>query len=119
MKIEWRKLLEGVNNSIFIKEEVEKVAAARIAVCNECPRYSPNAKAAGEDITRKDAHCLECKCNMYLKTRAMSAFCPLHKWEALTDDNTATLLMDSEALKPELDNYKRALHAKTIDDHGN
>lgn len=118
MKIEWGNLAAGIWNSISPKEAIEKVAAERIAICIECPNYSPNAVAAGKDIKRFDAHCTLCQCNMYLKTRAMAAHCPEHKWEAQTDNDTSEQLLQDEQLKTEMNQYKLDLHHKKINDHG-
>lgn len=118
MKIEWKNLAAGIWNSISPREAVEQVAAERIAICHTCPSYSPNAKARGEDVKFPYAHCTICSCNMYLKTRAMSAYCPEHKWESQTDDVTSDILLKEEVLKEQLDEYKRDLHAKKINDHG-
>lgn len=130
MKVEWRKLAEGIGNSLIIKEEIEKLAADRIAICDGCEHYSPNAIARGEDIKRKDKHCLDCRCNMYLKTRALSAMCPLgtagskypqetSKWPAITiDGRLSEQVLETAELKPIIDNYKFKLGTNKLDEHG-
>lgn len=131
MKVEFGKLLEGIKNAVFIKEEVEKVAAERIALCKGCEHYSPNVIAAGGGpFARKDAFCVDCGCNMYLKTRAMSAFCPLgsavshfpdevSKWPALTmDGNAAEEILETPELKKALDEYKMKLMQNKIKEDG-
>jgi hypothetical protein len=132
MKVEFGKLLEGIKNAVFVKEEVEKVAAERIAICEKCEHYSPNVLAAGGGpFARKDAFCTDCGCNMYLKTRAMSAFCPLgsgvshfpnevSKWPALTmDGDAAEKILQTPELKKDLDEYKVKLYQNKIEEHGN
>lgn len=122
MKIEFSKLLEGISNAIFVKEEVEKIAAERIAICKVCPHYSPNViKAGGGPFVRKDAFCVDCGCNMFLKTRATSAFCPLgsktshfpnevSRWSALTTNgDESEQILQTPELKKELDEYKMKL----------
>ncbi len=106
IKIEFKKLLEGIGNSIFVKEEVEKIAAERISVCESCPHYSPNAKVRGENIVRKDKFCYLCGCNMYLKTRSLAASCPEDKWLAVTNEEDAEKIENTELLKKEIDEYK-------------
>lgn len=131
MKIEFGKLMEGIKNSVFVKEEIEKIANERIAICNTCEHYSPNViKAGGGPFVRKDAFCTDCGCNMYLKTRAMSAFCPLgsgvshfpneqSKWPAITMDSIAAdQLLETPELKKELDAYKINLMQNKIEEYG-
>lgn len=82
-------ITEGVLNSIFVKEEVEKVAEERINICRQCPHNSNVRRANGEKMIRPDEFCGQCGCDLYLKTRALNQQCPLDKWLALTDENTA------------------------------
>jgi|APFre7841882654_1041346.scaffolds.fasta_scaffold00931_11 hypothetical protein len=129
MKVEFGKLLEGIGNAIFIKEEIEKIAAERIAICELCSHYSPNAKLAGATFTRKDKFCLDCGCNMYLKTRALSAFCPLgsatshfpnevSKWPAITTDGQVSdVILETPEIKKDLDDYKMKLMHNKLDEH--
>lgn len=129
MKIEFGKLLEGIGNAMFIKESVEKIAEERITICKQCPQYSPNVLAAGGGpFIRKDAFCTDCGCNMFLKTRAMSAFCPLgstgshfpnetSKWSALTTDGEAAdKVLNTPELKKDLDAYKIKLMQNKIEE---
>jgi hypothetical protein len=129
MKIEFGKLLEGIHNAVFVKDSVERIAAERIALCKECPHYSPNVLAAGGGpFVRKDAFCTDCGCNMYLKTRAMSAFCPLggagshfpnevSKWSAITTDGEAAeKILETPELKKDLDAYKIKLSQNKIEE---
>lgn len=76
---------EGVLNSMFLDEQVEEIAKERLSICSTCPFNSEVARATGEDIFRKDNHCLDCGCNLTLKTRAMSQHCPKDKWLAVTN----------------------------------
>lgn len=123
MKIEWGKLLEGTINSIFIKEQVEAVAKERIEICKVCEHYSPNIPNL--KATRTDKFCVDCGCNMYLKTRALSAFCPLgsetshfplekSRWSSVADDKISEQLQDTKELKEQLTEYKlKLMHNKT------
>ena len=50
-------------------EEVEKVAAERLAICHGCPFISENKK-----------RCESCGCILAAKTRSMDSECPEEKW---------------------------------------
>ena len=126
MKIDWKNLMQGVKNSIVIKDEIEKIAAERIAICNLCPYYSPNRKKAGYQTSRPDNYCVDCGCNMHLKTRALAAQCPLGtkdsnfpneqaKWLAVVADPLeAEQLESTPEIKKELDDYKLRLMTNKI-----
>lgn len=93
MKIDIRGILEGVKNSIFLKEEIERVAEHRTEICKGCDFYSENVRKK-EKMFRKDIHCTNCGCNIHLKTRALIAQCPLDepKWKAvITIEENETL----------------------------
>lgn len=96
MKIDIKGIIEGTRNSIFVKEEVEKVAAERIAICRTCPFNSEVARTNGETILRTDEHCLKCGCNLHLKTRALSAQCPLEPplWASIASDEETKKIME-------------------------
>ena len=95
MKIDIKGILEGITNSVFKKEEVEAVAQERLEICRRCEFNSKNAEARGEQIFRSDEHCLSCGCNLYLKTRAMSAQCQLDppNWESLATDEESQIIL--------------------------
>jgi len=118
MNIDIKGILEGIGNSIWIKEEVEKIAAERIAKCQVCPHYSPNIPNL--QVTRRDKFCTDCGCNMYLKSRALSAQCPLglpgthfpdeqSKWGPVADDKVSAVVELTPELKADMDDYKRKL----------
>ena len=96
MKIDIKGILEGAKNSIFIKDEVEAIAKERISICRRCDFNSEVAKEKGENILRGDEHCLKCGCNLHLKTRALSAQCPLDppKWTALATNEESMKIME-------------------------
>ena len=127
-KVDIKGLLTGVANSIFVKEQVESIAKERIEKCNTCPYYSPNARKNGYRSVRPDKHCIVCGCNMYLKTRYLSAHCPIGDpefpnfpgeplWLAVTDTETSDKLLNTQDIKKEMDNYKINMN-KRIDEHG-
>lgn len=83
MKISIKGILEGAWNSIFIKEEIEKVANERQEICKGCSMNSDHAKRFNKYKTfRPDYHCVSCGCNIIMKTRSMAEHCPLDKWPA-------------------------------------
>lgn len=48
------------------------IAADRLAICKQCPKLLPTG------------NCTECGCFMSAKTKLPNAYCPLHKWEAVS-----------------------------------
>lgn len=90
MKIDFKGLLEGMRNSLFppaeIKEKIEETAAARIAICKECPNYSPTAISNGYKTSRPDIFCTDCGCNLEFKTKCLHCACPIEKWGALLEE---------------------------------
>lgn len=84
MKISIKGILEGAWNSVFVKDEIEKVAKQRDDVCRGCAMNSDHAKRFNKYKTfRPDFHCTVCGCDLHMKTRSLSSSCPLGKWEAL------------------------------------
>lgn len=96
MKIDIKGILEGINNSIFVKDSIEKIAEERISICRTCPYNSEVARANGDSIMRKDEHCLNCGCNLHLKTRALSAQCPLTPplWTSLASNEESQKILE-------------------------
>lgn len=85
--MEIKPIIEGWKNTVFKKPDVEEVATARMEICNKCVKQSVNAKAiSGYSSVRPDIHCVECGCPLMSKTRALSASCPLNKWNAVHAD---------------------------------
>jgi len=83
MKISLKGIFEGVWNSVFVKEQVEKVAVERTLICRGCSMNSEHQKKYNKYKTfRPDFHCTVCGCDLHLKTRALSQECPLGKWKA-------------------------------------
>jgi hypothetical protein len=133
MQVDVIKLIQGLNNSIFIKEQVEAVSRYRLDICNTCKHYSPNAdrtKMTFLQKARRDKFCTDCDCNMYLKSRSLAAKCPLgyprsnfpnekSKWpQYTTDDKIAEKLLETKELMEEIVDYKTQLQQNKIDEHG-
>lgn len=79
MKLEPKKILEGLTNSVFLKAEVEKIARERLKICSGCDYDSKKRKTGGLH------QCLYCSCLLKWKTRSLSSSCPLPqpRWEAV------------------------------------
>lgn len=87
MKTNVFHILEGIKNSIFVKEEVEAIANYRRSICEPCPKNSKN-KDMGDlgpyySEIRPDEHCTICACNLHAKTRSLHTSCPIDKWPAV------------------------------------
>lgn len=83
MKISIKGIIEGVWNSIFVKETIEKIAEERMSICKGCSLNSDHQKKYNKYKTfRPDFHCTSCGCNLHAKTRSLSQECPLKKWKA-------------------------------------
>lgn len=77
------KIVEGVMNAALYdagklpQEEVAEIERRR-ALCAGCPYMSTNAMknpAINYQTERNEAHCILCKCDIRLKTAALSAEC--------------------------------------------
>lgn len=103
-----KHIIEGISNSIFVKEEVEKIANERYTICSTCPKSSMIVKQQLEmGITsmpgpyyssiRPDEHCTMCACNLHAKDRSLHTNCPINKWKAVaTTEEAAKIAMITE-----------------------
>ena len=107
MKINIKDILEGIKNSVFVKEEVEKVAEHRYSICKTCPRFSGNSNKPElfkpgpyYSTLRPDEHCTVCACNIHAKVRSLHTSCPEDKWEAVaTKEEAAKIYMATDENK--------------------
>lgn len=81
------QIVEGITNSIFKKEDVEKVAAARLAICIECPSKLYTHDDSKGCIAPGTSPCCNlslggCGCSLGFKTRSLSATCEKGHWDA-------------------------------------
>jgi hypothetical protein len=86
MHFDIKGIIEGAVNSVFIREEIEKISKERLATCAACPFNSENKKKDGTFKTlRPDEYCTLCGCNLQMKTRSLSQICPDHppRWGAV------------------------------------
>ena len=79
---------EGITNLLIVKQEVEQIATTRLSICRGCSNNSEVAKQTGYTTIRPDEHCIDCTCNLAIKTRSMGYGCELGKWLAETDIDT-------------------------------
>ncbi len=98
MKIEWKKIVEGIKNTYFppkdLKEFIEETAKERLAICRKCPFDSENGKKQGYTTVRPDEHCMECACNLEWKSRSLSSECPHKFWLAALTEKEEKLLQE-------------------------
>lgn len=75
-----KEIAEGIENILFRKKEVEKVAKARMKICNSCEYISTKHKT-----NKLFVHCTKCMCPLSTKTRSMDTECPLSppKWTSV------------------------------------
>jgi predicted metal-binding protein len=110
MKINVKHILEGVANSIFVKEEIEKIANERNEFCKICPKSSANSEKDFFDPgpyyskLRPDDHCSLCACNLHAKVRSLHTNCPAEKWAAVaTVEEAAKIAMITENEQEKID----------------
>ena len=104
MKFNIKHILEGIKNSIFVKEEVEKIANERYEICKACPKLSSNQGKPGANPgpyynpKRPDEHCTICACNIHAKVRSLHTSCPIDKWGAVaTKEEAAKIAVVTES----------------------
>jgi len=95
-----KQILEGISNSLFIREEVEKVAIYREERCQDCEFYDSSGSSPKVVLKGKPA-CSICGCNIKFLTHSLSSKCSRHEigleplWiEELTEEEEKTLPND-------------------------
>lgn len=83
------KILEGLKNKLFKKQDVEDVAEFRMNICRGCEHL--DTEGSNCTVPGTQPCCGKCGCSLSLKTRSLSLSCPLDnpKWDAITDIETA------------------------------
>ena len=83
--IKVKEIYEGWRNNLFppeaMKEQIAKVSAERLVICEACENHSKNHTSV-----RPDAHCVSCGCTLSAKTKCLSCSCPIKKWVAVLSD---------------------------------
>lgn len=67
------KIAEGIKNSIFKNEDVEKVAEERMKICAVCPDLDTGGTKC--EIPGTQPCCGQCGCSLHLKLRSLSSGC--------------------------------------------
>jgi hypothetical protein len=75
------KILEGIQNRIFKKADVEHIAAERMATCETCPYINRNGKRCVVPGTQPC--CGLCGCSLSLKIRSLASACDDGRWSAV------------------------------------
>jgi hypothetical protein len=72
------QILEGIKNFINRDEHVERIAATRMSICEECPLLDLKGSKCFAPGT--EPCCGSCGCSLKLKTRSLESECPEGKW---------------------------------------
>jgi hypothetical protein len=95
MKFNIKHIIEGIKNSIIVREGVEAIANERYEICKVCAKNSANKGQENFDpgpyysSLRPDEHCSMCACNIHAKVRSLHTECPISKWEAVATKEEA------------------------------
>lgn len=90
-----KAILEGVKNSLFTKEHIEKIALERTKICLACPLIDLAGSKCFAPGTQPC--CGECGCSLKFKLRVLSEECPHPdgpKWEAILTPEEEAKLQD-------------------------
>jgi hypothetical protein len=76
-------VIEGITSKVedkfgILPEDEKKEIARRMLICQACPFNSSNAVADPTikyETKRPDEHCIQCGCNLELKTSSLSSNC--------------------------------------------
>jgi hypothetical protein len=77
-------IYEGIKNRIFVKEDVEQIAAIRWSICQQCTYL--DKKGSKCTIPGTQPCCSLCGCSMASKTRSLISSCPDGKWAKFIED---------------------------------
>lgn len=92
------QILEGVANSLIIKEEIEKIARDRLDICRSCIYYDRDGTSEKVVLKGLEA-CSVCGCSLHLKVHCMSCSCAMEELEQ-TPLWTAELTTEEEDSLP-------------------
>lgn len=96
MHFDFKGIMEGAFNSIFVRAKIEEIADERQLMCNACPHNSVNKKKVDPKFHPINPlpHCTLCGCNLHMKTRSMSQVCPDNppRWNAVMDEKEEDIL---------------------------
>jgi len=77
------KIMEGVKNKIFKRDDVEQIADIRWMQCLNCPSLDEKGDKCAVPTTQPC--CADCGCSLGLKLRALSSSCPKGRWTAVVN----------------------------------
>ena len=79
------QIFEGISNTLFKKEDVERIAAIRMEICEQCELIDPTGNGCLVPGTQPccDATKGGCGCSLQFATRSMSKSCPENNWDAV------------------------------------
>ena len=69
-----RLIIQGLCNTIFKSDPVEKIARERLLICRTCLLY--DGKGTNCSMPGTQPCCGECGCSLALKLRSMDSSCP-------------------------------------------
>ncbi len=84
------KILEGIKNNIFKKEDVEEIYNERLKVCSDCPDL--DVKGGQCYVKGTQPCCKLCGCSLGIKLRSLSASCDANKWSKVLDEDEEDML---------------------------
>lgn len=110
MKFNVKHIAEGIKNSIWVKDEVEKIANTRYDICRTCDKNSSVIKDTPESspgpyysTIRPDEHCSMCACNLHAKVRSLHTACPIGRWsEVASKEESAKIAAAIDSIENKL-----------------
>ena len=87
------KIMEGILNYIFTREDVEDVARERMTICTECEHLDKIGKSC--EVRGTKPCCALCGCSLRFKIRSLSSDCPAGKWESLMTQQEEDMLNEN------------------------
>lgn len=97
-----KQILEGVSNSMFKKDHVEKIAKERLEICAKCPLIDNEGNKCMVPGTQPC--CSACGCKLAFKTRSLSSECAHPdgpKWPAILEQDEEDKLYKEIDYKPD------------------
>lgn len=103
------EVYEGVKNSMFKKDYVEKIADHRWKICRDCDQLDTSGKECAAPGTQPC--CIDCGCSLAFKTRSLASSCPKGKWKELMTSEEEQMLHDQlQEAEERADGTEQKLH---------
>lgn len=87
------EIFQGWKNVVIKKEHVERIAKARLNICNTCEHHSK----FHDTPLRPDDHCTHCSCTLKAKTRSLESECPIGKWPKIESNGKQEEIYDKKS----------------------